>query len=308
MSPTYLRSTYQDPTYLESSGMPDAPSAWTVTTVVAPGPDGPLTFDVETIGPEDAEHTVLALHGFPQSARSWRRVGHLLAVAGIRVIAPDQRGYSPGARPVGVEPYRADRLVGDALAVADAFGRSRFHLLGHDWGAQVGWTLAARHPDRVQSFTALSVPHPAAFARAYKEDPEQREASGYIGLFWQEGKAEAVLAENDYTRLRALINPLPDAEIEVYVERLRQPGALTAALSWYRAMESAGDAAPITVPTTYVWSTADIALRRRGAELCADYVTADYRFVVLDGVSHWIPDEDPGAVAEAVLDRIPHRQ
>jgi len=284
--------------------MPHTPQDWTRTDVSVPGPDAPMALDVWTLGETGAGHTVLALHGFPQSARSFRRVGEGLAAQGVRVVAPDQRGYSPTARPEGVEHYRMGRLVDDALAVADAAGAERFHLVGHDWGAQVGWNLCDRVPERVLSYTALSVPHPRAFATAYKEDPEQQRASEYIGIFWQPGLAEQWLADDDWAGLRRMLTGLPQDEVEHYVMRMRQPGAVAAALSWYRAMESGADAAPTRVPTTYVWSTGDVALRRRGAELCGEFVEADYRFVVLDGVSHWIPDEAPDAVVEAVLARI----
>ncbi|MFN2319735.1 MAG: alpha/beta fold hydrolase [Dermatophilaceae bacterium] len=277
---------------------------WNPASVDVPGPDGPMPLDVWTTGDADAAHPVLALHGFPQSARSWRAVGDGLAAKGVRVIAPDQRGYSPQARPEGVEHYRMGRLVDDALSVADGMGAERFHLLGHDWGAQVGWNVCDRAPERVLSYTALSVPHPRAFATAYKQDEEQRTASEYISLFWQPGVAEEWLAGDDWAGLRRMLTGLPAEEVEHYVMRMREPGALTAALGWYRAMESGADAPPTRVPTTYVWSTDDAALRRSGAELCGDFVEADYRFVVLEGVSHWIPDEAPDAVVEAVLDRI----
>ena len=284
--------------------MRPAPEQWTRTSVDVEGPDGAMPLDVWTLGEAEAPQTVLALHGFPQSARSWRAVGARLAGHGIRVVAPDQRGYSPRARPEGVEPYRMSRLVDDALAVADGVGAERFHLLGHDWGAQVGWTLCERAPERVLSYTALSVPHPRAFATAYKEDAEQRKASEYMRVFWQPEVAERWLADDDWAGLRRMLTGLPADEVEHYVMRMRDPGALTAALAWYRAMESGASAPATRVPTTYVWSTDDAALRRSGAELCGEFVDADYRLVVLDGVSHWIPDEAPDAVAEAVLDRI----
>lgn len=284
--------------------MRPSPHEWTATSVDVPGPGGPLSLDVHAVGDEGAPQSVLALHGFPQSARSWRGVGERLAAQGVRVVAPDQRGYSPRARPEGVEHYRMDRLVEDALAVADTMGLGRFHLLGHDWGAQVGWNVCERAAERVLSFTALSVPHPRAYATAYKEDAEQREAAAYIGLFWQVGVAEERLAQDDWAGLRRMLTGLDADEVAHYVARMAEPGALTAALSWYRAMESGAGAAPTRVPTTYVWSTADLALRRRGAELCGEFIDADYRLVVLEGVSHWIPDEAPEAVVEAVLDRI----
>ena len=141
-----------------------------------------LTFDVSTSGDADGEPTLL-LHGFPQGARSWRRVAAHLADDGLRLVAPDQRGYSPGARPQEVAAYGIETLVGDVLALADSLGIDTFHLVGHDWGGSVSWALAAEHPDRVRTLTALSVPHLAAFGRALREDPEQQRLSAYIGRF-----------------------------------------------------------------------------------------------------------------------------
>ena len=284
--------------------MRDSPAAWTRTDVEVPGPDGALVLDVWTLGETGAPHTVLALHGFPQSARCWQAAGERLADHGVRVVAPDQRGYSPGGRPPGVEHYRMPHLVADVLAVADAVDAPAFHLLGHDWGAQVGWNVCAEAPERVRSFTAVSVPHPRAYATAYAQDADQREAAAYIGIFWQPGTGEEWLAAKDWAVLRHMLTGLPEAEAEHYVARMREPGVTTAALSWYRAMESAADFPSTRVPTTYLWSTGDLALRRRGAELCGDFVDADYRSVELDGVSHWIPDEAPDAVVDAVLDRV----
>jgi pimeloyl-ACP methyl ester carboxylesterase len=287
--------------------MRESAAAWTHADVEVPGADGPLVLDVWTLGQPEAARTVLALHGFPQSARCWQGVGERLVAGhgdGIRVVAPDQRGYSRRARPEDVGAYRMANLVADAIAVADAVGAPRFHLLGHDWGAQVGWNLCATAPERVRSFTALSVPHPRAFATAYKEDAEQQQASEYIGLFWQPEVAEEALAAEGFAGLRRMLRGLPEAEVEHTVARMREPGALSAALAWYRAMESGADTPTTTVPTTYAWSTEDAALRRRGAELCGDFVAADYRFVVLDGISHWIPEQATDAVVEAVLDRV----
>src|SRR5688500_5204476 len=119
---------------------------------------GDLTFDVRTLGPEDGE-PVMLLHGFPETSLSWTAVAPLLAEAGFHVIAPDQRGSSPDARPTSVADYAIDHLVADVLSIADVLDLGRFHLVGHDWGASVGWVLAAHHPDRLRTFTAVSVPH-----------------------------------------------------------------------------------------------------------------------------------------------------
>ncbi|BCN64657.1 haloalkane dehalogenase [Prescottella equi] len=266
---------------------------------------GELTFDVTVAGPDDGT-PILLLHGFPESSASWRPVTPRLVRAGLRVIAPNQRGYSPDARPERVDEYRFDRLVGDVVGLLDAYDIESAHLVGHDWGAAVAWQVAGGHPERIRSLTAVSVPHPSAFGWALKEDADQQRRSGYIGLLRQEGKAEAVLLEDDSRRLRAMFGDGNDPElVEEHVRLLSQPGALTAAMNWYRAMTRAfGDLPPVRVPTTYVWSTADPALGPAAAKRCAEFVDAPYRFVVLDGASHWIPEEHPDALADAILARV----
>jgi pimeloyl-ACP methyl ester carboxylesterase len=183
------------------------------------------------------------------------------------------------------------------------------HVVGHDWGANVAWTLGAWHPDRVQTLTAVSVPHPAAYTAAFRADPEQKERSAYIRLFWQEGKAEEVLLADGARRLRRMLGAeadtgIPAEAVDEYVAVLSAPGALTAALNWYRAMSSGSRVDPVAVPTTYVWSDGDVAIGRTAAEACGDFVTGDYRFVELPGVSHWIPEQAPRQLAGAILDRI----
>ncbi|BDE60051.1 alpha/beta fold hydrolase [Prescottella equi] len=266
---------------------------------------GELTFDVTVAGPDDGT-PILLLHGFPESSASWRPVTPRLVRAGLLVIAPNQRGYSPDARPERVDEYRFDRLVGDVVGLLDAYDIESAHLVGHDWGAAVAWQVAGGHPERIRSLTAVSVPHPAAFGWALREDADQQRRSGYIGLLRQEGKAEAVLLEDDSRRLRAMFGDGNDPElVEEHVRLLSQPGALTAAMNWYRAMTRAfGDLPPVRVPTTYVWSTADPALGPAAAKRCAEFVDAPYRFVVLDGANHWIPEEHPDALADAILARV----
>lgn len=266
---------------------------------------GELTFDVTVAGPDDGT-PILLLHGFPESSASWRPVTPRLVRAGLRVIAPNQRGYSPDARPERVDEYRFDRLVGDVVGLLDVYDIESAHLVGHDWGAAVAWQVAGGHPERIRSLTAVSVPHPAAFGWALREDSDQQRRSGYIGLLRQEGKAEAVLLEDDSRRLRAMFGDGNDPElVEEHVRLLSQPGALTAAMNWYRAMTRAfGDLPPVRVPTTYVWSTADPALGPAAAKRCAEFVDAPYRFVVLDGANHWIPEEHPDALADAILARV----
>jgi len=268
-------------------------------------PVGELTFEVTVEGPEDGR-PVLLLHGFPQTGRSWDAVRAPLVRAGHRVIVPDQRGYSPGARPHGVAAYGMRPIVADAVGLLDALAVSSVDVVGHDWGANVAWSLATWHPERVRSLTAVSVPHPLAYAWAYANDADQKERSSYLRLFWLEGKAEDVLLDGDAKRLRTMLTGLPDASVEHYLSVLSQPGALTAALNWYRAMRRLDPAElrPVSVPTTYIWSTKDMAIGQAGAQKCGEFVDATYRFVILDGVSHWIPEQAPDQLTAVILDQI----
>ena len=270
---------------------------------------GDLTFDVRVDGPDDGR-PVLLLHGFPETSLSCASVTPLLNEAGLRTYAPDQLGYSPGARPDEVAAYSTPNLAQVTADLLTALDVPRVDVVGHDWGANVAWALAAWHPDRVRSLTAVSVPHPAAYTVAYRTDPEQKERSGYIRLFWQPGKAEDVLLADDARRLRRMLSGgegdsgIPAEAIEQYVAVLSAPGALTAALNWYRAMSSSDRVDPVGVPTTYVWSDGDVAIGRTAAEACANYVTGDYSFVELPGITHWIPEQAPEQLAAAILDRI----
>jgi pimeloyl-ACP methyl ester carboxylesterase len=270
---------------------------------------GDLTFDVRVNGPEDGR-PVLLLHGFPETSLSWAAVSSLLDEAGLRTYAPDQLGYSPGARPGDVGAYSMQNLAQVTCDLMTAMDLPRADVVGHDWGANVAWTVAAWHSDRVRSLTAVSVPHPAAYTAAFRADPEQKERSAYIRLFWQEGKAEEVLLADDARRLRRMLagsegeTGVPAEAIDEYVTVLSAPGALTAALNWYRAMSSGTRVDPVEVPTTYVWSDGDVAIGRTAAEACANYVTGDYRFVELPGVTHWIPEQAPEQLAAAILDRL----
>ena len=264
---------------------------------------GAHTFDVHVAGPDDGTPVVL-LHGFPETSRCWYRVLPTLTAAGFRCIAPNQRGYSPGARPAGVEHYTLDRLGGDIVGLLDALGLPSAHLVGHDWGAAVAWWTAARHPDRVDTLTAVSTPHPAAFGWALRQDADQQSRSRYIGAFRHGESVEQTLLADDAARLRAVFGGVDPALVDAHLRVLTQPGALTAALNWYRAMGPADGTPPVSVPTTYVWGSDDIALGRAGADTSAEYVTGPYRFVELDGVGHWIPETAPGILAEAVIARI----
>ncbi|OBK79473.1 alpha/beta fold hydrolase [Mycobacterium sp. 1274761.0] len=263
---------------------------------------GELVFDVIDAGPADGPVVVL-LHGFPELHLMWQPIIDRLGARGYRCLAPLQRGYSAGARPKRRRDYRNTELVGDVAALIEASGAQKVHLVGHDWGAAVAWYVAQEHPDRLSTLTSLSVPHPAAFLKAIATS-RQALASWYMLFFQLPWIPERFLshprAQKGYLDSRSSPE-LAHAEVKA----IQEPGALTAALNWYRAMPLSNPKEvrrKVDVPTMYVWSDKDIALKEKGARLCADYVTGEYRYEVLTGVSHWILDERPDATAELLLD------
>lgn len=255
-------------------------------------------------GPADGER-VLLLHGFPQFAESWSQQLTALGTAGYRALAVDQRGYANAARPDRVADYALDRLVDDALAFAAALGGGPFHLVGHDWGGLVAWAVASAHPDLLASLTVLSTPHPTALRQALAADPDQVRRSSYIPYFQQPGGvAEAALLAHGAAGLRHLYaEALPPHQVDTYVTRLAGPGALTAALNWYRALPEAPTppAGRIEVPTLFVWGDQDPALGRTAAEATGALVDADYRFEVLADAGHWLPEAHARFVEPALL-------
>jgi len=269
-----------------------------------------FNFSGLTSGPHDGR-PVLFLHGFPQTSWSFRHQLEALGRAGYRAVGVDQRGYSPGARPTEVEAYYIDHLVEDVVKLAGALGMTKFDLVGHDWGGMVAWVFGIRHPEMLNTLTVVSTPHPSAFGIALSEaGGDQQQRSSYISVFRQEGVAESLFLGEDGSGegLRTLFSTsgLDSGDVEVFVKAMTEPGALTAALNWYRATsfedEMMRDLGPVSVPTMYVWSTEDIALGREAAEATGNFVTGPYRFEVLQGVSHWIPESAPDELSGLLLD------
>lgn len=274
---------------------------------------GEFTFDALAAGPETGE-LVLLLHGFPQTSYSFRHQLATLGRAGFRAVAPDQRGYSPDARPAEVEAYSLSKLIVDVTGIADALERESFHVVGHDWGAAVAWTVAAQHSKRVKTITALSTPHIAAFQAALADPKsEQTRRSAYFALFSAKG-AERTFLANDARFLRSIFkgSGLRDHEIQVYVDALNTPEAMRAALNWYRAMmldrraPAANTPRPpkIQMPTLYIFSSADTAFSRTTAEATRDWVAGPYRFEVLEGISHWVPEQAAERVSQLILQHV----
>lgn len=269
---------------------------------------GRLIFDAVADGPVDGE-PVLLLHGFPESSRTWNAVQPALADAGYRVVAPDLRGYSPRARPPEPEAYSMRTLVGDVTDLADTMGWDTFHLVGHDWGGAVAWHTAGHRPERLLTVSVISTPHPAAFNAAKQAGPsadgdDQKEKSAYMHLFREEGTEQLLLADDSAAfRLGMVAAGLDPESVDHYATRLGTPEAMVGALNWYRGADPTDSVGlgPITTPTLYIWSTEDVALGRLAAEGTAAHVDGPYQFVVLDGVSHWIPEQAPEVVVEHLL-------
>ncbi|QDQ98206.1 alpha/beta fold hydrolase [Tomitella fengzijianii] len=281
--------------------------------VIDSAPDAP---DPDAPDPDASGHAlghapdlapVVLLHGFPQTAASWGAVTPQLNRAGYRTIAVNQRGYSPGARPRGRRAYRLELLMADVVALIERIGTGPVHLVGHDWGAAVAWMLAANRPDLVRTLTAVSVPHPGAFVRSMLSSTQAMH-SYYMAMFQVPRLPEWVARRLPRVFDRMLRRTgMTDAMVERVRAEVIDAGALTGAINWYRAMPLTSPTMmnrPSRVPTTFVWSDGDVALTRRGAELTAEYVQADYRFEVLEDVSHWVPEEAPDALARFILERV----
>lgn len=269
-----------------------------------------LTFSARAAGPH-LGRPVLLLHGFPQTSWCWRPQLVLLGSAGYRAVAPDQRGYAAGARPPSVADYALPRLVADVLAIADTMQMPTFDLVGHDWGGMVAWVVASRHSDRVRSLTVVSTPHPQALRAAPAQHGTSRgDPSEFGTLFQRPDEPEQLLLGSDGSGsgLRDLLvsNGLAPEMAGEYVATLAEPGALTAALNWYRAMSEADVSGlpPVVVPTLYIWSTGDLALGRAAAEATVEWVAGRYRFDVLEGVSHWVPEEAPEELGRLLLEHL----
>ena len=246
---------------------------------------------------------VVLLHGFPDSSHLWRNQVPALVAAGYRAIAPDLRGFGESGRPEGVDAYRITRSVADVVAILDALGLERAHVVGHDWGAGLAWVLAALVPERVDRLVALSVGHPNT-----GREPSllQREKSWYMLLFEFEGAAEELLSRDDWRLAREWIRG--DGDVERQLADLARPGALTAALNWYRANSvlrfQLSDRAlpPVAAPTMGIWSTGDNYLLEEGMLRSAEHVTGPWRYERVEGASHWLQLDRPERVNGLLLD------
>jgi pimeloyl-ACP methyl ester carboxylesterase len=267
---------------------------------------GGLVFDVIDEGPADGPVVVL-LHGFPHFNTSWATVIPRLTAAGFRCLAPNQRGYSPGARPSRRRDYRMDELVEDVRALIDASGAARVHLVGNDYGATVAWAAAVEIPGRLASLVTMSVPHTAALLKALVTS-RQALASWYIYFVQLPRISERIMLSKRgaHTVMSKMLqsDKLSPEAADRYAQAMSEPGVLTSTLNWYRANSLADirrAGRKVSIPTMFVWSDGDTALLEKGARNCGRYVSGEYRFEILHG-SHWMLDEQPDEVATLLID------
>ena len=256
-----------------------------------------LSFPVVDLGTGPA---VLLLHGFPDDRHLWRYQVGPLVKAGFRVVAPDLRGFGDAPRPQDPKEYGLSIIIDDVLGILDALQVREAQLVAHDWGAAVGWRLAAEHPDRITRYAALSVGAPGG-----PMPIEQREKSWYIAFFRQSGIAEKQLMANDWQLFREWARNTRDTNR--YIERLSRPGALTAGLNWYRASgdvptAAGGAASPISIPVLGVWSDGDAYLTEVRMKTSGDRIRGPFTYRKVSRASHWLMLDQPQELNRLLLD------
>jgi pimeloyl-ACP methyl ester carboxylesterase len=264
-------------------------------------------------GPQDGRPVVL-LHGFPEFWYGWRHQIPALAEAGFRVIVPDQRGYNRSAKPASVAAYDIDALVGDIVALLDAYGLERSHVVGHDWGAVVAWVLAMRHPESLHQLVVANVPHPAVFRETLGTSWEQVQRSWYIFFFQIPRLPEWWLGRNDGANLARMLRGSAHADtftaedLPAYRRAWQRPQAVRSMVHWYRAaarraLRGGLPKDRIEVPTLVVWGAQDVALSRQMARPSAERCR-DGELVVIEKATHWVQHDASDRVNDLLLQRL----
>lgn len=265
-----------------------------------------LTFDCRIAGNENDE-LVIFLHGFPETSFMWIDLMKSVSEQGFYCIAPNQRGYSKGATPRGKRNYALENLAEDVLAIARSEGKSRFHLIGHDWGAAIGWKVVHDHPETILSWTGMSVPHLQAFFGAIANDKDQQKKSRYIRAFQIPFLPEYNIRKNDFAIFKKLWKNSSETEVNDYLSVFRNRRNLTAALNYYRANGRLAQKASksqilgdINVPTLFIWGEKDVAIGGVSVENGHGYMKAYYQFLQLEA-GHWLVQTRYKEIEAAVI-------
>lgn len=264
-----------------------------------------LIFTCRVGGIQNKGDTIVLLHGFPETSRMWKDLIKVLVQNGYKVIAPDQRGYSKGARPSKVEDYSIENLSQDIINIVDAFEEEKFHLIGHDWGAAIGWGLSASQRDKIISYTALSVPHTDAFSDAISNDKAQGKKSYYIYLFKIKFIPETYFKLFNYINLKRLWISSDQTEIDSYIDVFSQKNAIKSALNWYRATslsrtKKIGD---IYVPTLMIYGKNDMAIGEKAVDETEKYIKSSYNLKKINS-SHWLIQDSFDFVSQEILNHL----
>lgn len=247
-----------------------------------------LEFLVRVAGMQNEGPAVVLLHGFPESSLMWEPLLEKAAIEGYRVVAFDQRGYSPEARPSRVAAYQIDSLVQDVIAVANQVGFDTFHLVGHDWGSGVGWKTVMDFPERIHTWTALSIPHIGVFFNSILNHPEQKKRSAYIDKLKMPFLPEFLFYLNPNKISQKMEGRWTAAQLTEYLAIQQEYGATTAALNWYRAIDiekaitEKSFEKNIHRPTLFIWGTKDPVIAGEIIPLQEDFIKAPYRELPLE--------------------------
>jgi pimeloyl-ACP methyl ester carboxylesterase len=249
--------------------------------------------------------TVILLHGFPETSRMWYKLIKVLDSKNFRVIAPDQRGYSSGARPPKIKDYKINKLTKDIIDIADAFKLTNFHLVGHDWGAAVGWVMSSIFKNRIISYSALSVPHLDAFSKAISNDKIQKKKSYYMMLFRIRFLPELYFKIFNYHNLKILWRSSDDLEIKNYLTVFREKNALKSALHWYRAtnLKSTRKIGDILVPTLLIYGEKDLAIGQKAVNETKKHLKSTHLIKIINS-SHWLIQDSFDIVSKNILNHI----
>lgn len=268
-----------------------------------------LTFDCRTNGDKKNELVIL-LHGWPETSYMWTRLMSSFSKSGFYCVAPNLRGYSKEACPKGKKHYSLDKLSQDVLDIFKYLNKSKFHLIGHDWGALIGWKLVHDNQDKILSWTGISVPHPQAFGKAIAINSQQRKMSQYAKYFQLPYLPELILRKNNFAILKRLWENCEAEEVNNYLEVFRNPKQLTASLNYYRSNYKQLKRAAknqilgnINVPTLFIWGNKDIAIGSYAVDESHQYIKNDYEFIALNA-GHWLIQTNYHELEKAITKHI----